>query len=900
MSSNASPSPGFFPIALSLILSVSGAALAEDRADSAKGTTRKGGREILFAQATTDGAGTQSNRGGDDPWAGVEEMVIISQGNSLIEGISATSVTAFDQADLAAIGAMDLGALAGFTPNLDIRSTSASSPTFFIRGVGLSDFNANASGSVAVYRDGVAINSPATQLGLIYDVEGVAVLRGPQGTGPALNASAGKIQIDSKLPTGVTEGYLRKSYGNYDAVDVEGAIESPIIEDLLAARLSFRFSDRDGYGTNRCAGLPPFSERPVKIAGSGTTGNYCGETFLPRNTNLGLTGISHVKPGLPKNTNDRHVWSTRGVLRFQPDAADMDWTLIGSYLRRDETTPVGLALGTEGTAILPPVALSGPRIRILGTQDNEGYIDPDVTRLNAHYANLATQKFPDPVRMPGESIRDFLQRTSLNNRKRLSSTAFALARRLARRLEPKAYEGDYNGIGANRLETWAISNRGVARVADFDIETIIAGQHYDRTNFSDADFTPNQLFESQTVDEAWQASGQLIVGRDVTEDLNLEVGGYFLREKLEAEIANFIQAESRLQNTGREYDQDSRHYFVYGKYTYRFWDAFELSGGVRYNRTRIKFDYRLDAPSGRKVQNSEEDWDSPTGEIQLTYNFPENASTFLKYSRGWRGGKFNASANTLKALSTVSPESVDAWEVGFNGSWWDDRIAFIANLFIYRYKNYQVFIVESDQGSPPEIETVNAAEAQNYGAEAEVRINPIDALNLMVRFGWLESKFLDFQNDRLKLVEISQNPSVLEIVPTAIDFTGNRLPNSPQFTVNLTAEYAIDLGSLGRLTPRYDGIWTDDVYFDPTESVGAEPEEVYLPKNSIGQRAYWLHNFRLTYSEVDGRFEISGWVRNMTNELYKTFGFDASLVQATTINFLGEPRTYGMELRLNW
>ena len=882
-------------IAFALLLWANTASSAEDGTEA----TRAASRPILVAQANaTDARPPAAAR--EDPWAGVEEMIVTSQTSSLLEGMSAVSITAFDQAELVAMGASDIGDIADFTPNLDIRSTSASSPTFFIRGVGLSDFNANASGSVAIYRDGVPIQSPATQLGLIYDVDGVVVLNGPQGTGPALNASAGMIAIDAKRPTGVHEAYFRSSYGNYDAVDVEGALELPVLADVLAARFSFRFSDRDGYGTNRCAGLPPFSERPVKTAGSLTSGNYCGESFPPLNPALGLTGISHVSPGLAKNTNDRHVWSTRGVVRYRPDFLELDSTTIGSYLRRDETSPVGIALGTGGTAILPPVGLSGPRIRILGTQDQQGYIDPDVARLERAYFESASQEIPSPVRLPGETNAEFRQRQSLVNRQRLSKSAFALADRLAERLEPFAYEGDYNGIGPNRIETWSVSNNVKARVQDFDVEAIIGGQRYERTNYSDADFTPNQLFESRTEDEAWQASGQLSISREITDDFSVEVGGFFLREKLDVEIANFVQSQSTVQNTGRRYNQDSRHYFVYGEYRYRFWEAFEFAGGVRFNGSRIKFNYELDAPSGRLSRNEEKEWDSPTGEIQLSYDFSAESSMYLKFARGWRGGKYNASANTLKALSSVDPESVDAWETGFKSSWWDDRVTFLSSFFFYCYKNYQVFIVEADQGSPPEIETVNARKAQIYGAEMELRLNPIDSLNLTTRVGWLESKFLDFKNDRLKSVEISQTPSIVETVPIPIDFTGNRLPNSPRFKVTLIADYTVELGKMGRLTPRYDAVWSDDVYFDPTESIGTEPNEVYLPKGSIGQPAYWLHNFRLTYATADGHIEVAGWVRNMTNELYKTFGFDASLIQATTINFLGEPRTYGMDVRLAW
>jgi outer membrane receptor protein involved in Fe transport len=855
--------------------------------------------EVILAQRQTDPA-SNAAASVDDPWAGVEELIVVGNQNALLEGISATSVTAFDESELNAIGAADISDLADFTPNLDIRSTSASNPTFFIRGVGLSDFNANASGSVAVYRNGVPINSPATQLGLLYDVEGVTVLRGPQGSGQALNASAGKIQINARRPTGEFNGYARLSYGNYDAHDIEGAIEAPIVDDLLSARFAFRFSDREGYGTNRCAGLPPFSERTVKTSGSPDAGSLCGERFLARNPILGNSGISHVNPGMAKNTNDRNVWSARGILRYQPDIAEMDWSLIGSYLRRDETSVTGLALGTGGTAILPPVGVSGPSIRILGSQDNENYIDPDVVRLRDRLTTIAAEQVPKPVRQPGESLPAFRTRQRISNREILSIRDFALARQLARDLEPKAHEGDYNAVGPNRIETWSISTRGEAHFAGFDFETVVGGQKYERTNFVDADFTPNQLFENQTEDDAWQASGLLSVGREIAEDLDVEVGGQFLREVLDVDITNFTRAESTLSNTGREYKQDSRHYFVYGKFAYRFWEAFELAGGVRYNRSRIKFDFLLGTPSGQQFQQAEEDWSDPTGEIKLTYHFPSEASIFIKFARGWRGGKFNASANTLKALSSVEPESVDAWEVGSSTSWFNDRLAVIGSLFFYRYRNYQVFIVESDQGSPPELETVNAKKAQNYGGEFEVRASPVEALNLSVVFGWLESKFLDFQDDRLRRVEVSQNPSVTELIPVATDFTGNRLPSSPRFTVNLGADFTFDLGRFGRLTPRWDGIWTDDVFFDPTEGNGAEPDNVFLPHNSIGQRAYWLHNFRLTYSDAGNRFEIVGWVRNMTDELYKTYGFDASLVQKTTINFLGEPRTYGMEFKTSW
>ncbi len=43
-------------------------------------------------------------------------------------------------------------------------------------------------------------------------------------------------------------------------------------------------------------------------------------------------------------------------------------------------------------------------------------------------------------------------------------------------------------------------------------------------------------------------------------------------------------------------------------------------------------------------------------------------------------------------------------------------------------------------------------------------------------------------------------------------------------------------------------------------------------------------------------------MRNATDEVYKNFAFDVSgiIQNATTIHFLGEPRTYGLSLTANF
>ena len=118
----------------------------------------------------------------------------------------------------------------------------------------------------------------------------------------------------------------------------------------------------------------------------------------------------------------------------------------------------------------------------------------------------------------------------------------------------------------------------------------------------------------------------------------------------------------------------------------------------------------------------------------------------------------------------------------------------------------------------------------------------------------------------------------------------------------MTAEQEIPLSTYGSLIARYDGAWTDDTYFDATQGRGIpnSRNQEFLPENTVGQEAFWIHNLNLSYLTPDGTLELSGWVRNLTNKAYKTFAFDGSTFQDTTIYFVGDPRTYGVTLRVSF
>jgi outer membrane receptor protein involved in Fe transport len=179
-------------IALALVLCVG--ALPARAVDPEAPASPDGAERAPAESPSGDPTGEAAEQGETPRAAPPQEIEVIRITGKTLAGIETevpASVTQFNPEDLAALGAQDVSDVARFTPSLEINTYSPTTPTFFIRGVGLNDFNANAAGAVAIYLDGVPINAPALQLGGLYDVENVEILRGPQGWGDDRNASSG-------------------------------------------------------------------------------------------------------------------------------------------------------------------------------------------------------------------------------------------------------------------------------------------------------------------------------------------------------------------------------------------------------------------------------------------------------------------------------------------------------------------------------------------------------------------------------------------------------------------------------------------------------------------------------------------------------------------------------------
>ena len=150
---------------------------------------------------------------------------------------------------------MDVRFLSNRTPSFQMESSFGRVfPRFYIRGLGNTDFDLNASQPVSVLHDGVVLENALLKGFPAFDLDRIEVLRGPQGTLFGRNTPAGTVKFESARPTQGLEGYGRLSYGRFNSVNLEGAVSGQVIPSALSARLSLLTQRRGDWVDNEHTG----------------------------------------------------------------------------------------------------------------------------------------------------------------------------------------------------------------------------------------------------------------------------------------------------------------------------------------------------------------------------------------------------------------------------------------------------------------------------------------------------------------------------------------------------------------------------------------------------------------------------------------------------------------------
>jgi len=185
---------------------------------------------------------------------GDDEVVVTAQRREQTPQDVGVALNVFAGADLIDQGVRKVNGLENISPSLEVENQFGSGqPSFSIRGVGFRDYATNNAPTVGVYVDDVAYPVPVMTQGVLFDVDRVEVLRGPQGTLYGRNTTGGAIKVISAKPTDEFAAGIVVEGGRFGRVDAEGYLSGPV-SDNIRVRLSGATSQGGAWQINRESG----------------------------------------------------------------------------------------------------------------------------------------------------------------------------------------------------------------------------------------------------------------------------------------------------------------------------------------------------------------------------------------------------------------------------------------------------------------------------------------------------------------------------------------------------------------------------------------------------------------------------------------------------------------------
>jgi len=185
----------------------------------------------------------------------LEEIIVTADFRPAALNTMPASVSVVDRAVMQRKNAQHLEDVLLNAPNVNVASGASRARYFQIRGIGeTGQFTEPLNSSVGLLIDGVDF-SGIGGAAMLYDLEQVEVLLGPQGTRYGSNALAGLVNLQSRAPTADFSYGLQLQGENFAGRGLAGYVSGAASPELLY-RLSAQTLTSDGYGHNIHLGRP--------------------------------------------------------------------------------------------------------------------------------------------------------------------------------------------------------------------------------------------------------------------------------------------------------------------------------------------------------------------------------------------------------------------------------------------------------------------------------------------------------------------------------------------------------------------------------------------------------------------------------------------------------------------
>ncbi|WP_029087305.1 TonB-dependent receptor [Brevundimonas aveniformis] len=841
----------------------------------------------------------QAQDAGDEPTR-VDDIIVTAQKREQSLQDVPIVVTTLSEELLEDAGVRDIKDLQILTPGLSVTSTTNESiTTARIRGVGTVGDNPGLESSVGVVIDGIYRPRNGVGFGDLGELQRIEVLKGPQGTLFGRNTSAGVINILTERPS-FTPGFEAElTGGNFGAWGVAGSVTGGL-SDTVAGRLYVAARQRDG--------------------------------FYDVNTGVG--------PRTTMDDQNQDFWTVRGQLLFLPSDT-VSIRAIADYSRREEYCCTAVQIRSGPTAQMVNALSGGNGVRPAVRGGTWGA--SAVTDGLGGFQYLPFSRTGFTNRETGQEIEDMGVSVEAN-------------------IDLEAFGGS-TLTSITGFRSWSAENGMdidfsgmdlLYRVQDgdygFGLDTF--SQEFRLAGSTDrVDWLVGGYFSSEDLSRG----DSYYLGSAYNNYLSLLLtttapgGPYTGRIPCFTNPAGFVAACTVLgggagpsfstgQGVRDHYSVDSQSIALFTHNSFHLTDALTLTVGLRWTQeekdlTALQDNLGLNGQAcGGALANQSNvvvanrtpaaalgaiclPWTNPlfdnraisesfsedalSGTINLSYDVNDDLMIYGSYSRGYKGAGYNLdrvqTGVTPDASLLFPAETVDSYEVGLKSTLFDGSMLFNATAFHQTFSDFQLntflgtaFVVES----VPEVTSV--------GVDLDmIWFTPIDGLSFQGGVTYAQTEYSNFTAADLS------NPGrfgPLSLLP------GNTMSFAPEWSTTGSVSYEREIS--GGLMAGFN--------------LSAKYTSEYNTKSDLlpagVQQAMTLLNGRLSLGSADERWTVELWGQNLTDEEYYQVVFNAPLqgtafqqtlqptgtfynpaLDTQTYNaFLGQPRTWGVTLRVRY
>jgi iron complex outermembrane receptor protein len=401
------------------------------------------------------------------------------------------------------------------------------------------------------------------------------------------------------------------------------------------------------------------------------------------------------------------------------------------------------------------------------------------------------------------------------------------------------------------------------------------------------------LFSSESADglpKHSQFTQEFRVESNSTGPLSWQAGAFLFAEDYKIESYSYDSLAGNAQNGYERVRQKNDAYALFGALKYAMTPAWSVRGGLRYSQDKKSFsveDYNstgfgtppditalgAGGPLSANPKDNKLNWD-----LSTTYAVDSSTNVYARVATGFRASSVQ-SAGFFGGQSVATPENNTSVEAGIKADLFNKRARVNFGVFSYEVKDLQLTAVGGASNSNT---LLNAKKATGQGFELDLQAFVTDNLLATLGLGYNKTQIKD---PGLAVAVCAQctvtNPRTAG-GQALID--GNALPQAPKVTASFTLKYSQPVANGAEVYAFTDWVYRDKVNFflyESTEFTG---------------KALTEGGLRLGYTWANGKYDVAGFVRNITNQIRIVGGIDFN----NLTGFINDPRTVGVQFKASF